>query len=81
LPCQAAPAARDTTGVTRRVLAINYDVDAFPAKRDDFRYDEPSFREMWNDKKKAHKRTNPIRSVTPQSSGKTTSANGPDPKH
>ncbi len=98
---QAAPVARDTNGVTVRVLAINYDpvlsngarlsktmkwndprpmttnllrylreasgglaryqlvnfidVDAFPAKRDSFRYDEQSFREMWNDKKRAHK--------------------------
>jgi hypothetical protein len=31
------------------------DVDAFPQKRDGFRYDEPSFLEMWKDRKKAHK--------------------------
>ena len=30
------------------------DVDAFPAKRDGFRYTEASFLEMWKDKKKAH---------------------------
>jgi len=31
------------------------DISAFPLKRDGFRYDEASFREMWKDKKKAHK--------------------------
>jgi hypothetical protein len=31
------------------------DVDAFPQKRDGFRYTEESFLEMWKDKKKAHK--------------------------
>ena len=30
------------------------DVDAFPQKRDGFRYTEQSFLEMWKDKKKAH---------------------------
>ena len=30
------------------------DVDAFPAKRDGFRYTEESFLEMWKNKKKAH---------------------------
>src|SRR5262245_54165236 len=30
------------------------DVDAFPAKRDGFRYTPESFLEMWKDKKKAH---------------------------
>jgi len=30
------------------------DVDAFPAKRDGFRYTEQSFVEMWKDRKKAH---------------------------
>ena len=30
------------------------DVDAFPTKRDGFRYTEESFLEMWKDKKKAH---------------------------
>ncbi len=30
------------------------DVDAFPAKRDGFRYTEQSFLEMWKNKKKAH---------------------------
>ena len=98
---QAAPVARDTNGVTIRILAINYDpvlsngvrlskamkwndprpmttnllrylreasggfaryelvnfidVDAFPSKRDGFRYDAQTFGEMWKDKKKAHK--------------------------
>jgi len=32
------------------------DVDAFPTKRDGFRYTEESFLEMWKDKKKAHQR-------------------------
>ena len=31
------------------------DVDAFPVKRDGFRYTEQSFLEMWKDRKKAHK--------------------------
>ena len=31
------------------------DVDAWPRKRDGFRYDEASFLEMWKDRKKAHK--------------------------
>jgi hypothetical protein len=31
------------------------DVDAWPQKRDGFRYDEGTFLEMWKDKKKAHK--------------------------
>jgi hypothetical protein len=31
------------------------DVDAFPVKRDGFRYTEQSFLEMWKDKKRAHK--------------------------
>lgn len=31
------------------------DVDAFPVKRDGFRYDEQSFLAMWKDKSKAHK--------------------------
>src|SRR5262245_11104947 len=30
------------------------DVDAFPAKRDGFRYDEKSYLEMWADRNKAH---------------------------
>jgi hypothetical protein len=30
------------------------DVDAFPQKRDGFRYDEESFLQMWKDPKKAH---------------------------
>jgi hypothetical protein len=30
------------------------DVDAFPQKRDGFRYNEATFLEMWKDRKKAH---------------------------
>lgn len=30
------------------------DIDAFPAKRDGFRYDETSYLEMWADRNKAH---------------------------
>ena len=36
-------------------LTVNFiDVDAFPQKRDGFRYTGQSFLEMWKDKKKAH---------------------------
>jgi len=47
---------REASGGFARYQLVHFiDADAFPAKRDGFRYDEQSFREMWKDKKKAHK--------------------------
>jgi hypothetical protein len=47
---------RESSGGFARYQLVNFiDVDAFPAQRDGFRYDKQSFREMWKDKKKAHK--------------------------
>jgi hypothetical protein len=42
-------------GYARYELVDFIDVNAFPLKRDGFRYNEESFREMWKDRKKAHK--------------------------
>ena len=41
-------------GYARYELVDFVDVNAFPLKRDGFRYNEQSFREMWKDRKKAH---------------------------
>jgi hypothetical protein len=41
-------------GFARYEVVEFIDVDAFPAKRDGFRYDENSFLEMWADRSKAH---------------------------
>ena len=41
-------------GLVEYQLVDWIDVDAFPAKRDGFRYTEQSFVEMWKDRKKAH---------------------------
>jgi hypothetical protein len=54
-----------TSGIVRDLREVSYgfahydvvefiDVDAFPAKRDGFRYDEASYLEMWADREKAH---------------------------
>lgn len=42
-------------GYARYELLDFVEVNAFPLKRDGFRYDEQSFRAMWKDKKTAHK--------------------------
>jgi hypothetical protein len=41
-------------GYARYELVEWIDVNAFPRKRDKFRYDEASFLEMWKDRKKVH---------------------------
>jgi hypothetical protein len=41
-------------GFARFEIADFLDIDAFPQKRDGFRYDEESFLAMWKDRKKAH---------------------------
>ena len=46
---------RESSGGYANFQIVDWiDVDAFPAKRDGFRYTEQSFLEMWKDKKKAH---------------------------
>jgi len=42
-------------GYAKYEIADFVDVDAFPQKRDGFRYNEETFLEMWKDRKKAHK--------------------------
>jgi len=45
---------RESSGGYANFRIVDWiDVDAFPAKRDGFRYTEQSFLEMWKDKKKA----------------------------
>jgi hypothetical protein len=47
---------KESSGGFARYQIVDWlDVDAFPVKRDSFRYDEQSFLAMWKDKKKAHK--------------------------
>jgi hypothetical protein len=46
---------RESSGGYANLRIVDWiDVDAFPQKRDGFRYTEQSFLEMWKDKKKAH---------------------------
>jgi len=46
---------RDASGGFARYHIVDFlEVDAFPQKRDGFRYDEASFLAMWKDRKKAH---------------------------
>lgn len=46
---------RESSGGYANFRLVDFiDVDAFPQKRDGFRYTEQSFLEMWKDKKKAH---------------------------
>src|SRR5690349_1425955 len=47
---------RESSGGFANYRLVDWiDVDAFPQKRDGFRYTEESFLAMWKDKKKAHK--------------------------
>jgi hypothetical protein len=47
---------RESSGGYANFRIVDWiDVDAFPVKRDEFRYTEQSFLEMWRDKKKAHR--------------------------
>ena len=47
---------REASGGYANYKIVDFiEVDAFPVKRDGFRYTEETFLEMWKDKKKAHK--------------------------
>src|SRR5688572_27254534 len=47
---------RECSGGYARYQIVEFvDVNAFPQKRDGFRYTEATFLEMWKDRKKAHK--------------------------
>jgi hypothetical protein len=47
---------RESSGGYARYQIVDFiDVNAFPQKRDGFRYTEATFLEMWKDRKKAHK--------------------------
>lgn len=46
---------RESSGGYARYRLVEFkEIDAFPIKRDGFRYTEETFLEMWKDKKKAH---------------------------